>query len=109
MKEPYQINYAVIGLLFIIGLLGGVIKILYSSGARGLREIVAIIFVAIPVGMIAGYAVFEAGYGVAMISAVAAACSLVADKIVLAIIDSGDHIPELIKRGLTNWVDKKTK
>lgn len=85
------------------------IKIILVPQLRTVKKALASFFVGWPSGILAGLIALE--YGAGQYSAIAVGClfTLVAEHLIVSIIDNGSNINALVMRALNNLVDRWTK
>lgn len=89
-------------------LLFGLIKAALSAN-RSIKNILLTLFVTVPVGTLVGALSLEVGFGEYTSLTITSICSLLAQDIVLGIINNKDFLLGLFKRAAENIVDKTTK
>lgn len=89
-------------------LLFGLIKAALSAN-RSVKSIFLTIFVTVPVGTLVGALSLEVGFGEYASLTITSVCSLLAQDIVLGVINNREFLSGLFKRAAENIVDKTTK
>ena len=84
-------------LLMSISLMFGIVRTVMQPAARTVRFCLAMFFVSVPVGTLAGRIAQDAGFSDSACFAVTAAASLMAQEIVGALIDNNHLVSEIIE------------
>ena len=87
----------------------GLIKFIMTPHSRTLRHLCASLFVSVPMGVLTGAIMKEAGYGEFAATGVACATAILAHDIIMAAILRKRHLVRYLDRAINNIIDKLTK
>ena len=109
LVDKFIAYFEPLAFLFVGVITFGLIKFIMTPHTRTLKHLGASLFVSVPMGVLTGAIMKEAGYGEMASTGVACATAILAHDIIMAAILRKRHLVRYLDRAINNIIDKLTK